>query len=85
MTVHFIFGCPWADGEKYASDTDQRRTWVNVNCKHCLKLKGMGYGRSRRAMLYGHDFDASLDIASKLFLNFVLKDSKNVKEFLERL
>ena len=49
--VHFIYGCPWADGSIQQADTDQRFTWKNVTCKHCLNNAGI-YGRERRAKHY---------------------------------
>jgi hypothetical protein len=45
MTVHYVDGCAWANGQLYSSDTDQTRDWKKVTCKHCLNRlypRGMG-------------------------------------------
>lgn len=34
-TVHFVKGCPWADGHIQQSDTIQTTNWYAVTCKHC--------------------------------------------------
>lgn len=36
-TVHFVNGCPWANGQKQSSDTFQTRDWKLVTCKYCMR------------------------------------------------
>ena len=35
--IHYIDGCPWADGSVQMADTNQTKDWERVTCKHCLK------------------------------------------------
>jgi len=62
-TIHFLYGCPWADGSIQMADTDQRSTWTNVNCKQCLKNNG-GYGKERRAK-WANSIDPKTDEATQ--------------------
>lgn len=57
--VHFVYGCPWADGSIQSSDTDQTCFWKQVTCKQCRALRVSGYGKARRATRW--DWDARKD------------------------
>jgi len=48
-TVHYLYGCAWADGEISCSDTNQTPVWEDVTCGHCLNNRLSGYGNERRA------------------------------------
>lgn len=39
-TVHYVDGCPWADGHIHSADTRQTRDWAQVTCKHCKRNYG---------------------------------------------
>lgn len=43
MTVHYRYGCPWADGQLQMSDTVSVLDWYQVTCGHCLRLKRLDY------------------------------------------
>ena len=63
-TIHFLYGCPWADGEIQQSDTWTTCDWKKVTCKHCNK----GYGRQRRAER--DDWDAKTDTVKPEFRHY---------------
>jgi hypothetical protein len=78
-TIHFVYGCPWADGEIQMADTDQRCSWLNVTCKHCLTNKESGYGRDRRAESWSFEDDG--ETHSEEYKEFVLDEyGDNKKE-----
>jgi len=37
MKIHFLYGCPWADGHIQMSDTHQTCNWKEVTCKKCSR------------------------------------------------
>ena len=79
MKVHFLYGCPWADGSLQQADTLTTCVWDKVTCKSCLKLKATGYGKKKRAKRF--DWDAETDTIRKEYqweLDKSMEDKHNV-------
>jgi len=79
--IHFLYGCPWADGSLQQSDTIQTHDWQKVTCYQCLKLKSTGYGKKKRAKRY--DWNSETDMVRDEFL-WSYDESMAPKENTER-
>ena len=85
-TVHFTYGCPWADGSIQLADTFQTCDWRQVTCKHCLNNRKYNYGGRRRAK-YGWNKDGTKPLPEQIqfYHPFCYMDKEELNKEIKRL